>query len=174
VSRLDRIIELLSPAPAEDETAGEATEEAGADPAEEIAEAVEEAVEAVVAEEEAGEPVLPEVTTVEEITEMIGQIMEAAEEDACGEEEGEVISTGDAIRAALRTAGPALAKMPEKQRRKACADIAAKLLGKPVRSVSPLYTALAGGSIIRPEEVNPMDLGKRIMANRNANRKSFN
>ena len=172
VSRLDQIISLLTPAPApaEDETAGEAA----AAPAEEIAEAVEEAVEAAVAEEEAGEPVLPEVTTVEEITEMIGQILETAEEDACGEEEGEVISTGDALRAALRTVGPILAKMPKDKRRKACADIAAKLQGKPVRSVSPLYTALAAVPTIKPEEVNPMDLGKRIMANRSANRKSLN
>ena len=115
ISRLDRLIELLTPAPAADD-----------DPVEEIAEAVEEAIEAAAAAEE--EPVLPdedlpESLSPEDVAEIVGEILEpvSAEalsevldpvEDECGEEEEqEVLSTGDALRTALRAVRPALARI---------------------------------------------------------------
>lgn len=161
ISRLDQIITLLTPAPAADE-----------DPAEEIAEAVEEVVEA--AEEEAG---AAEPETVTEVAEILEEILEpetgeepaetpSAEEDECGDPQPEVISTGDALRAALKAVRPALAKMPKKQRQRVCADIAAQLK-KPARE--GIYSAINDAARRRPE-AGP-DLGKRIMASRNPNYK---
>lgn len=168
ISRLDQIISLLTPVPAQDEN-----------PAEEIAEAVEEAIEAAAAEE-AEEVLLPEVTSAEEISEMVGEILDPLSgviedpeetEDECEGQEPEVISTGDALRAALRAVGPALAKMPLRQRQRVSADIAARLNGKGGRKGADagIYAALA--SARRRPGANPADLGKRIMANRSANRK---
>ena len=158
ISRLDQIISLLTPAPAADE-----------DPVEEIAEAVEEIVEA----EAAGE--MPEAAA--EVAEIIEEILEpeAGEtvsevietEDECGENEQEVISTGDALRAALKAVRPALAKMPKKQRQRVCADIAARLNGKTVRK--GIYGAMNDAARKRPE-AGP-DLGRKIMASRNPNYK---
>ena len=164
ISRLDQIIALLTPA-AQDE-----------DPAEEIAEAVEEAIEAVTAEEAEEEVLLPEVTTPEEISEMVQEILDPvsevieAEEDECEEPEPEVLSTGDALRAALRAVGPALAKMPRKQRQRVCADIAARLNGKTGRKGADagIYAALAAAR--RKPAADPKDLGRRIMEKRSANR----
>ena len=164
ISRLDQIITLLTPAAADE------------DPAEEIAEAVEEAIEAVTAEEAEEEVLLPEVTTPEEISEMVAEIVDPvsevieAEEDECEEPEPEVLSTGDALRAALRAVGPALAKMPKKQRQRVCADIAARLNGKGGRSGADtgIYAALAAAR--RKPAADPRDLGKRIMEKRSANR----
>ena len=164
ISRLDQIIALLTPA-AQDE-----------DPAEEIAEAVEEAIEAVTAEEAEEEVLLPEVTTPEEISEMVQEILDPvsevieAEEDECEEPEPEVLSTGDALRAALRAVGPALAKMPKKQRQRVCADIAARLNGKGGRKGADagIYAALAAAR--RKPAADPKDLGRRIMEKRSANR----
>ena len=164
ISRLDQIIALLTPA-AQDE-----------DPAEEIAEAVEEAIEAVTAEEAEEEVLLPEVTTPEEISEMVQEILDPvsevieAEEDECEEPEPEVLSTGDALRAALRAVGPALAKMPRKQRQRVCADIAARLNGKGGRKGADagIYAALAAAR--RKPAADPKDLGRRIMEKRSANR----
>ena len=163
ISRLDQIIALLTPAAADE------------DPAEEIAEAVEEAIEAVTAEE-AEEVLLPEVTTPEEISEMVQEILDPvsevieAEEDECEEPEPEVLSTGDALRAALRAVGPALAKMPRKQRQRVCADIAARLNGKGGRKGADagIYAALAAAR--RKPAADPKDLGRRIMEKRSANR----
>ena len=168
VSRLDRIIELLTPGPASDEDP--------IDPIEEIAEAVEEAIEAVTAEEAEEEVLLPEVTTPEEISEMVQEILDPvsevieAEEDECEEPEPEVLSTGDALRAALRAVGPALAKMPRKQRQRVCADIAARLNGKGGRKGADagIYAALAAAR--RKPAADPKDLGRRIMEKRSANR----
>ena len=168
ISRLDQIISLLTPAAA-DETPAETA-------AEEIAEAVEEAVEAAAAEEAAVPELLPEVTSAEEISEIVGEILDPAsevieaEEDECGDPLPEVISTGDALRAALRAVGPALAKMPKKQRQRVCADIAARLNGKKDRrgTDAGVYAALA--SARRKPADNPADLGRRIMETRSANR----
>ena len=164
ISRLDQIIALLTPAAADE------------DPAEEIAEAVEEAIEAVTAEEAEEEVLLPEVTTPEEISEMVQEILDPvsevieAEEDECEEPEPEVLSTGDALRAALRAVGPALAKMPKKQRQRVCADIAARLNGKGGRKGADagIYAALAAAR--RKPAADPKDLGRRIMEKRSANR----
>ena len=164
ISRLDQIITLLTPAAADE------------NPAEEIAEAVEEAIEAVTAEEAEEEVLLPEVTTPEEISEMVQEILDpvseviGAEEDECEEPEPEVLSTGDALRAALRAVGPALAKMPKKQRQRVCADIAARLNGKGGRKGADagIYAALAAAR--RKPAADPKDLGRRIMEKRSANR----
>ena len=172
VTRLDRIIELLTPGPASDE-----------DPVEEIAEAVEEALEAVAAEEEAVLPDedLPEVLNPEEVAEIVEEILEPVPaeaiseildpvEDECGEEEQEVLSTGDALRTALKAVRPALARMPKKQRARVCADIAARLRKPSGRrgADAGVYAALAAAKR-KPPRRNAADLGKRIMASRNIN-----
>ncbi|MBR3335373.1 MAG: DUF2213 domain-containing protein [Clostridia bacterium] len=161
ISRLDRIITLLSPA-AQDE-----------DPVEEIVEAVEEAVEAAAEAEAVTE--LPEAAEevaaiVEEILQPEGEgITEAVEGDACERNEPEVISTGDALRAALVPMRPVLAKMPLKQRRRVCADLAARLNGKQIARKG-IYGAIHDAARRRPDE-DP-ELGKRIMASRNPNYKN--
>ena len=171
LSRLDQIISLLTPAAADE------------DPAEEVAEAVEEAVEAAVAAAE--EPVLPEdlsegiqpedvAEIVEEILDPVGgeAVSEVLDplEDECGEEEQEVLSTGDALRTALKAVRPALARMPKKQRARVCADIAARLKKPSGRrgADAGVYAALAAARR-KPPRRNAADLGKRIMANRNIN-----
>ena len=172
ITRLDQIISLLTPAPAADD-----------DPVEEIAEAVEEALEAVAAEEEAVLPDedLPDMLEPEDVAEIVEEILEPVPTEAlseildpvadeCEEEEQEVLSTGDALRTALRAVRPALAKMPKKQRARVCADIAARLRKPPARrgADAGVYAALAAKKR-KPARGNPADLGKRIMAKRNVN-----
>ena len=167
ISRLDQIISLLTPAAADE------------DPIEEVAEAVEEALEAVAVAEE---PVLAEELSggiqPEDVAEIVEEILdpgagEAVSEvleslgDECGEEEQQVISTGDALRTALKAVKPALARMPKKQRARACADIAARLR-KSRGADAGIYTTVAA-SKRRQARGNPADLGKRIMASRNVN-----
>ena len=185
VSRLDRLIELLTPGPVYDD-----------DPVEEIAEAVEEAIEAATAEE--GEAVgmtggtaginpedfgvTPEVLEPEDVAEIVEEILEPVSMEALSEvldplgdeceeeEEQEVLATSDALRVALKAVRPALAKMPKKQRARVCADIAARLR-KPAgrRGMDAgMYAAIAAKKR-RPYRGNPADLGKRIMASRNIN-----
>ena len=185
VSRLDRLIELLTPGPVYDD-----------DPMEEIAEAVEEAIEAATAEE--GEAVgmtggtaginpedfgvTPEVLEPEDVAEIVEEILEPVSMEALSEvldplgdeceeeEEQEVLATSDALRVALKAVRPALAKMPKKQRARVCADIAARLR-KPVgrRGMDAgMYAAIAAKKR-RSNRGNPADLGKRIMASRNIN-----
>ena len=182
VSRLDRLIELLTPGPASDEN-----------PMEEIAEVVEEAIEAATAGE-GGDPstafgmteeaigVTPEVLEPEDVAEIVEEIlepvtMETLSEvldplgDECEEEEEqEVLSTGDALRVALKAVRPALARMPRKTRARVCADIAARLRRPTGRRVTDagVYAAIAAKKR-RPYRGNPADLGKRIMASRNIN-----
>ena len=174
VSRLDRLIELLTPGPVYDD-----------DPVEEIAEAVEEAIEAATAEEN-GEAVtdedLPEALEPEDVAEIVEEILEPVSMEALSEvldplgdeceeeEEQEVLATSDALRVALKAVRPALAKMPKKQRARVCADIAARLR-KPAgrRGMDAgMYAAIAAKKR-RPYRGNPADLGKRIMASRNIN-----
>ena len=170
ISRLDQIISLLQPAAADE------------DPAEEVTEVIEEAVEAAVAAAE--EPVLPEglseAIQPEDVAEIVEEILDPTAEavsevldplaDECGEEEQEVLSTGDALRTALRAVRPALARMPKKQRARVCADIAARLKKTSGRrgADAGVYAALATARR-KPPRGNPADLGKRIMANRNIN-----
>jgi hypothetical protein len=171
VSRLDRIIELLTPGPASDE-----------DPVEEIAEAVEEAIEAATAEEEpAADEETGEIIDPEEVAEIVEEILEPVPaealsevldpvEDECGEEEEESLTTGDALRVALKAVKPVLAKMPRKQRMRVSKDIAARLQRQNSRrgADAGIYAAIAGSRRKAPRK-NPADLGKRIMANRNIN-----
>jgi hypothetical protein len=156
-SKLDRILELLG---------GTATDE---DPiVEEVAEAIEEALEAGAAVEEP-EAVEGEETSVEEIAELIEEIVEPANEELdCGDpDNGEVLTTGDALRAALTAMHPQLKKMSKKQRQKACADIAAKLKKQRKASGKDSLASLAARS--SRSKKDPKDLGKKIMASRNAN-----
>ena len=106
---------------------------------------------------------------IEEIMEPISEVLDPAA-DECGEEEQEVLSTGDALRTALRAVGPALARMPKKQRARVCADIAARLKKPSGRrgADAGVYAALAAARR-KPPRRNAADLGKRIMANRNIN-----
>ena len=178
LERLDRIIELLTPA-AQDE-----------DPVEEIVEAVGEAVEEAVAEAAAEDPeildddedeVLPGATTPEEVAAVVEEIMEPVlsevlepEEEAAGDECGdpEETSATDALRAALTAIRPVLARMPKKQRRKVAADIAARLRKQSGRKAADgkTYAALAAASRRKPAAVGA-DLGRRIMERRNPNYK---
>jgi len=169
VTRLDRIIELLTPGPASDE-----------DPIEEIAEAVEEAIEAAAAEEEAvTDEDLIEGIAPEDVAEIVEEILEPVPmealsevldpiEDECEEEEQEVISSEDALRVALKAVRPALAKMPKKQRMRVCADIAARLRKPAGRRGTDAYFNIATRKR-KGVRSNPADLGKRIMASRNIN-----
>ena len=170
LERLDRIIELLTPA-ARDE-----------DPVEEIVEAVGEAVEEAVAEAAMEEPGIAEEfaegTSPEEISEIVEGIVEPVlsetleEEpagDECGDPEEETSAT-DALRAALTAIRPALARMPKKQRRKVAADIAARMRKQSGRKAADgkTYAALAAASRRKPAAVGA-DLGRRIMERRNPN-----
>jgi hypothetical protein len=173
ISRLDQIIQLLTPVAAADD-----------DPVEEIAEAVEEAIEAAAAAEE--EAILPDEDLTEgimpeDVAEIVEEILEpaAAEavsevldplEDECDPEDQEVISTNDALRNALNHYKHKLARMPAKKRRRVCADIAARLGRSAGRrgTDTDAYTAIAARQRKSPRG-NPTDLGKRIMASRNVN-----
>ena len=190
VSRLDRLIELLTPGPVYDD-----------DPVEEIAEAVEEAIEAATAEEGYGETslrrgdpstalgmteettgVTTEALEPEDVAEIVEEILEPVSMEALSEvldpigdeceeeEEQEVLATSDALRVALKAVRPALAKMPKKQRARVCADIAARLRRPAGRrgTDAGVYASIAAKKR-RPYRGNPADLGKRIMASRNIN-----
>lgn len=171
VTRLDRIIELLTPGPASDE-----------DPVEEIAEAVEEAIEAATAEEEpAADEETGEIIDPEEVAEIVEEILEPVPaealsevldpvEDECGEEEEESLTTGDALRVALKAVKPVLAKMPRRQRMRVSKDIAARLQRQNSRrgADAGIYAAIAAAKR-KPPRRNSADLGKRIMASRNIN-----
>ena len=107
ILRLDRIIELLTPAPAADE-----------DP-EAIAEAIEEVIETA-----GGDPAAGEVSAaMEEILDPVSSVILEEEEDPALPE---TMQTGDALRAALAAVRPVLIRMPRSMRRKAAADIAAR------------------------------------------------
>lgn len=166
LEKLDQLIALLTPAAADEESAADP---AAADPVEEIVEAVAEAVEAGAAAEPApeAEPVAAEVAQiVEEILEP-STVLEP-EGDAC-EEDPEALRSSDALRAALLAVRPAIARMPKAQRRKVCADIAARLRPAADRKQSGVYAALAAKGRDHSSAEDPGALGKRIMARRNAN-----
>ena len=177
LERLDRIIELLTPAAADE------------DPVEEIVGAVGEAVEeavAAAAEEDPGivdddeEGVLTEGTSPAEVAAIVEEIMDPVLSevlepddragDECAEPEEQTAAAADALRAALTAIRPALARMPKKQRRRVAADISARLRKQAGRRAADgkTYAALAAASRRRPANVSA-DLGRRIMANRNPN-----
>jgi len=163
IERLDRLIELLTPAPA---AADEDPEDLQA---EEVAEVIEEVIEAVeLAEEVPGEPI------AEEVAEVVESILDPETSTTIEETEGdedpenpEETCGDDALRAALQTAAPVLARMSRKQRRKAAADIAARVKKYRRKAANSGYDAA-----LRAKK-NPDDayaaLGKRIMETRNAN-----
>jgi len=150
--RLDRIIALLQPAAADDE--------------ETLTEAIGEAVGAAVLSS-----LDPEA---EQISEVIEEVLDPAlailNDPAEDEEEGclpETLQTGDALRAALTAVRPVLAGMPKHLRRKAAADIAARLRRDTGRKAADagVYAALQAAGR-RPAAGGP-DLGRRIMEKRN-------
>ena len=172
IARLDQIIALLTPAAGDE------------DPTEEIAEIVEEALEAVAPEEteDEGDPgaemlSAEEETSVEEIAELVEEILdplvptdEEIGDDEDDPEEGEVLSAGDALRIALSDYKPQLAMFPRKKRMKVARDIAARLQRQKRHKAADNRSKAAKASRVQYKELDPRDLGKRIMATRNANR----
>ena len=158
LSRLDRIIELLTPGTADEM------------PAEQVSEIVEEVLESAMEEAPAG-------TLEAAVNEMVEEILDPAVSGIIAEETGtegdedpeqEVLCSADALKAALTAVRPALAKMPRKQRRQICADIAGRLKnGQRPAADSRVYAALA--SARKKPAADAGELGRRIMASRNAN-----
>ena len=175
IERLDRLIELLTPAPA---AADEDPEEL---PAEEVAEVIEEVIEAV--EEAESAEVIPEDINTEstglcakEVAEIVEAILEpdvstTLEEVTEGDEDPddpEGTCGNDALRTALAAAAPRLAKMSRKQRRKAAADIAARVKKARGNGSNKGYDRAASAKFQKGSAAYAA-LGKRIMASRNAN-----
>ena len=167
IERLDRLIELLTPVPAADEDPEEL-------PAEEVAEVIEEVIEAVEAAETEEE--IPEANAAEEVAEIVEAILEpdvstTLEEVVEGDEDPEdpeETCGNDALRAALNAAAPRLAKMSRKQRRKAAADIAARVKKARGMGSNRGYDRAASAKFQKGSAAYAA-LGKRIMASRNAN-----
>lgn len=173
LERLDKLIALLSAVPAEDEEPENALNagSTGAG-AEEIAEIIEEVVEEAAEATEGNRPEDADGNAMEEVAEIVEAILEpdvstTLEENTEGDEvveETEEEICNDALRAALRKAGPVLARMTRKERRQAAADIAAEMKNGRRKGVKRGRDGAAGR-----RAGHPMDLGKRIMAARNAN-----
>ena len=149
LQRLDQLIALLTAglAPAEpvaeDAEPEEAAEAETQVPAEEIAEIMESVLE-------------PEASVT----------LEEGAGDDCGEPDPD--SADDALRAALMTIRPVLKRMSPGERRKACADMAARLRRTRRAGDGRIYSALAAAR--KPAAAaNLAGLGKRIMAARNVN-----
>ena len=167
IERLDRLIELLTPVPAADEDPEEL-------PAEEVAEVIEEVIEAV--EEAESAEVIPEDNAAEEVAEIVEAILEpdvstTLEEVTEGDEDPddpEGTCGNDALRTALAAAAPRLAKMSRKQRRKAAADIAARVQKTRRKGSNRGYDRAASAKFQKGSAAYAA-LGKRIMASRNAN-----
>lgn len=154
VSRLDRIITLLTPAAADE------------DPAEEAAEAVEEVIEAAGAED----PAAAEISAVmEEILDPVASVIPEPEADE--EQIPESLQTGDALRAALAAIRPVLVRMPRSERQKMAGDIAVRIRQSSRRGTTgtDAYAALA--SACRRTAPASAELGRRIMEKRNVNYK---
>ena len=176
IERLDRLIELLTPAPA---AADEDPEEL---PAEEVAEVIEEVIEAV-EEAESAEVIPEDINTestglcAEEVAEIVEAILEpdvstTLEEVVEGDEDPEdpeQTCGADALRAALNAAAPRLAKMSRKQRRKAAADIAARVQKTRGKGANRGYDRVTKPRPAKNSGNAYNELGKRIMAARNAN-----
>ena len=177
IERLDRLIELLTPAPAatdedpEDLSNAESTGLC----AEEVAEVIEEVIEAV----EAGEATeaTPEDDAVEEVAEIVEAILEpdvstTLEEVIEGDEDPDdpdETCTTDALRVALNAAAPVLARMSRKQRRKTAADIAAQVKKYRRKGANSGYDRVSNPRKQKDSASTYNALGKRIMATRNAN-----
>lgn len=161
--RLDKIVELLSMPSVGDE---EPETPAGT---EEIVNLIEEVVEeaAEIAEEKGQEE------AAEEVAEMVEAILEPGASSVIEEQEDEdnpeETCDNDALRAALHSAAPVLMRMTRKERRKAAADIAARV--KKTRA-KELSKGLDRGQWMRKQkdaETEYNALGKMIMAKRNVN-----
>ena len=170
IERLDRLIELLTPVPAADEDPEEL-------PAEEVAEVIEEVIEAVEEAESAeSAEALPEDNAAEEVAEIVEAILESdvsttLEEVVEGDEDPddpEGTCGNDALCAVLNAAAPRLAKMSRKQRRKAAADIAARVKKARGMGSNRGYDRAASAKFQKGSAAYAA-LGKRIMASRNAN-----
>jgi len=153
----EMLAQLVGTAPAEDE-----------DPeAEEYAEMVEEAIEAASSEEE------PE--DIEEIEEMVESILDPddattlEEEDLEDDEECEDPESKrkEMLTDCVLAIRPVLKDISSKKRQKAVKDIAARYYGRGKKKKATSLDALSGKK--RNKERNDADLGKRIMAARNAN-----
>ena len=168
IERLDKLIALLSAAPAGDEEPEALAE------AEEIAEIIEEVVEEATEASEGDGPENADGDAMEEVAEIVEAILEpdvstTLEEITEGDEDTEETEEeicNDALRAALRSVAPVLSGMTRKERRKAAADIAAQMKKTRRKGTNRGHDRAASG---RAQKGNPMDLGKRIMAARNAN-----
>ena len=161
IARLDQLIALLSAGLTPPAAAGDEDPDAG-----DIAEIVQEVIET--AEESSSNP----AETAESIAEIVEEIVEPAalsETISEGDEEEECedpAAAKDALRAALKTFRPVLSRMTPRERRKACADIAANLHRSRRGRDGKVYASLASG---RKPAKDLNDLGRRIMAARNAN-----
>ena len=78
-------------------------------------------------------------------------------------EESDKPCTSDQLGAALMAVRPALKNMTRKQRKKACADIAARLRRRSPNGADSRY------AMVKAAVKNDRDLGRRIMAARNPN-----
>ena len=148
------LAQLLSPAPAEDEDPEEET----------VSELVSETVEAAVGEGLSGAEAVEEIMeNVLENPEVSITLEEKNEEDEeCDDPEAE---RKEALTDAMMAISPVLKGMTKKQRKKACADIASRYARRQKkRSRSNLDTLIRERNIDR----NGTELGKRIMAKRNA------
>lgn len=158
MAKLDQILGLLGAAPAgEDE-----------DPiVEEVVEAVQEAMEAVEPVEQEEEFLGDEdeeEMALEEIQEIVEEVVDPDATDECGDPEGQLLATGDALRTALRAVHPQLKKMSKKERQRACRDIAARLKKQQKRSGKDAFAAMASK---KRKTQDPKDLGRRIMEKHN-------
>ena len=160
LQRLDQLIALLTAGLASAEPAAE-----DADP-EEAAEAVEEILEAA-AEAETQVPAEEIAEIMESVLEPEASVtLEEGAGDDCGEPDPD--NANDALRAALMTIRPVLKRMSPGERRKACADMAARLRRTRRAGDGRIYSALAAAR--KPAAAaNLAGLGKRIMAARNVN-----
>ena len=161
IERLDRIIALLTPATGDE------------DPVEEMAEAVEEALAAAEGEEAADEDE-PTAEEVQEITEVLEEILDPeviAEGDEDDPDGQEVLCTGDALRIALKSMRPVLNKMSRKQRKRACADIAATLRQQRKKGKGTDAIAALASKRQKMAARNSAALGRKIMETRNVNYK---
>ena len=160
LQRLDQLISLLTAGLAPAEPAAEDEEP------EEVAEAVEEILEAAGGTET--------TDPAEEIAEIVEAVLEpetsvTLEEGSGDDCEGpDPAEAKDTLRAVLTTFRPVLKRMSSGERRKACADIAARMRRTRKAGDGGIYSALA--SARKPAAAaNLAGLGKRIMAARNVN-----
>jgi len=112
----------------------------------------------------------------EEINELIQAVVEpsiALEEGAETEDPQRSAAIADAVREAMRTVRPMLARMPAKKRAKVCQDIAGHIRKQGLKSAGKPgnYLGIYARSGRDRRAADPSALGKKIMASRNANMK---